>query len=279
MSAAPEAADATVGASVLKSWIAAPPRLIDVRTLGLVALMIAGFPALVALDHAGALPRWMTFLAGVFLMNLSFTAWHEPAHGNFSSSGRVNDAMGVVASIASVYPGYFARRREHLVHHRFQGIPGKDPAYARIQSSAWALPLHLLRANYGSPPLDVPASFVPITAAQRLSDGLSNATVLAILASSIAFGFWPSLLVAWIGPRILVFLLHAYTICFFPHSVPGGGYEVFRVRDGGRWLSLLTVSQNFHGIHHKWPSIPWHRYRRVLRVARREIEDAGVRIV
>jgi fatty acid desaturase len=241
--------------------------------------MVLGFPALVLLDGRAVLPHAATFALGVFLMNLSFTAWHEPAHGNFSSSGALNVAAGFAASLASFYPGYFARRREHLVHHRFQGIPGKDPAYARIQSSAWAFPIQLLRANYGSPPLDVPASFVPLTPAQRASDALSNAIAVGIIVASVAAGFSPSLLAAWVGPRILVFLLHAYTICFFPHSVPGGGYEVYRVREDGRWLSILTVSQNFHGIHHKWPSIPWHRYRAVLRAARADVEGAGIRIL
>jgi beta-carotene hydroxylase len=263
----------------IRAFLARTPGLVDTRTTVLILAMAAGFPALVVLDHAGVLPRAATFLCGVLLMNLSFTAWHEPAHGNFSASAGLNAVAGFLASLASFYPGYFARRREHLVHHKFQGIPGKDPAYARVQATFWTFPLQLVRANYATGPLDVAASFVPITPVQRLFDSISNVAVLGLVAGSIALGFWRSLLAAWILPRIVIFLVHAYTICFFPHSVPGGGYEIYRVREDGRWLSFLTVSQNLHGIHHKWPSIPWHRYRTVLRAARADLERAGIRIL
>ena len=39
-----------------------------------------------------------------------------------------------------------------------------------------------------------------------------------------------------------------------------GGYQLYRTRRPRLWLRLLTVDQSFHGIHHRWPFIPWHRY-------------------
>lgn len=252
--------------------------LVDVRTAALMGAMVLGFPLLIWLHAATVLPAWAAMVLGTAVMNLSFTAWHEPAHGNFSRWSRVNDAAGFVASLASVYPGYFARRREHLLHHRFQGVEGMDPVYRRVQATAWTFPLALLSANFAGSPLRVPATVLPMTPRQRWSDGASNVLALGIAVGAAATGWLPSLFWAWLLPRALVFWLHAYYICFFPHSVSGGGYEVYRVRARRAWLRLLTLDQSLHGVHHRWPYIPWHRYGAVLRGARPEIEAAGIRL-
>jgi beta-carotene hydroxylase len=242
-----------------------PRPFVDGPTAALIGLMAAGFPLTGVLYQHGMLPAWAALLIGSALMNLSFTAWHEPAHQTFSRWRSLNSAAGWLASLLSVYPGYFARRREHLIHHRFEGQEGKDPVFPRIQSSAWTFPLALLRTALLGAPLQVPASVLPITRVQRAADALSNLLALAVVVTAAALGYFQTILWVWLGPRLVIYALHAYYICYFPHSVPGGGYQVLRVRQDHAWLRLLTVNQHLHGIHHRWPWIPWHRYRRVLR--------------
>ena len=252
---------------------------VDGKTLALLLAMGIGFPWIVWQHAAGNLPFWAGFLLASILMNLSFAAWHEPSHGNFSSWETVNHAAGFLASFFSLYPGYFARRREHLIHHRWEGVPGKDPVYARIQTGFLGFPFRLAGLTLKGQPLDVPVHFLPITSGQRFSDGLSTALVAGAVLLSFLFGFWKSLIGLWVLPRIAIFFLHAYYVFFFPHAMDGGGYEVHRVREGGFWLRFITVDQNYHGIHHRWPFIPWHRYREVLDRCPREVEAAGIRLV
>jgi beta-carotene hydroxylase len=238
----------------------ARPPLLDPPTTAVMLVMLVGFPLLVVAHHRGFVAGWVAVVVGTVLMNLSFTAWHEPAHGNFSRSSRVNHVAGWLTSFGSVYPGYFARRREHLIHHKYQGVPGMDPVYARIQATFWTFPLRVLRSNLTGPTTAVPQSFVRLSRGQKAADAVSNGAVLVVLAASGLLGFWPSLLLAWIVPRAVVFWIHAYYVCFFPHSVPGGGYRVYRVRPSA-WLPFATMGQNLHGLHHRYPSIPWHAYR------------------
>jgi beta-carotene hydroxylase len=256
-----------------------PRPLLDWRTGALIAAMAAGLPALVVLHHAGAVAFWPALAAATLLMNLSFTAWHEPAHGSFSRSRRWNDAAGVVASLASVYPAYFARRREHLVHHRWEGVSGKDPVYARIQATPWSFPFRLIAAARVR--LDVPSTFVPETRWQRRADRVSNALALAVVVASLASGWWESVVGLWILPRAIVFWVHAYYVCLLPHSVPGGGFRLYRVRagGGGLLLRLLTLEQTYHGVHHRWPSIPWHAYARVARARGGALAEDGIETV
>lgn len=258
--------------------ILGPQSLVDWPTAVVIATMAAGFPLLIWGHHAGGVPLWAAFPLAVLLMNLSFTAWHEPAHGNFSRKKRLNDVAGWIASAASVYPAYFARRQEHLIHHQWEGIPGRDPVFPRIQTTLWRFPFRLARLALNPPPQPIPPALAR-TPRERAADAASHAVVLGAAAASVAWGFWPSLLWLWIVPRFLIFWVHAFVICFFPHAVAGGGYTVARVREGNRLLRFATVGQNFHGIHHRWPFIPWHRYARVLAACRDAIVAQDIQFV
>jgi beta-carotene hydroxylase len=237
----------------------------DLFSGGVIVLMTVGLPILGLLHYKGMIPSWGTVIVGSILMNLSFTAWHEPSHGNLARSKIVNDIFGWVASFASVYPGYFARRREHLVHHKWQGQEGMDPVYPRIQTNFMNFPIKLLLANVvGKPSVGAPDTFLPLTMAQKWADAISNYLALGVVLVSIFFSFWSTVWWSWILPRIIIFMLHAYYICFFPHNIKEGGYQVFRVRETNWFIRFITVEQNLHGIHHFWPWIPWYRYREIL---------------
>jgi beta-carotene hydroxylase len=233
---------------------------VDILSTAVVVVMTLGFPLIGAAHHFGYSPWWLTLIVGVWLMNLSFTAWHEPAHQTLARSRTVNVVAGWVASFASVYPGYFARRREHLVHHRWEGEDGYDPVYPRIQTDFWGFLPTLAKTALSPPPDSVPAGYLPLTTGQKISDAASNLSAASVVAAAAIWGFLPAVFWAWLAPRLLVYAVHAYYICFFPHHVPAGGYVKYRVGSDSRILAFLTCNQNLHGIHHRWPWIPWHRY-------------------
>jgi beta-carotene hydroxylase len=250
---------------------------LDVPTAAVGGTMVIGIAAVIALHAAGWMPLVVGLLINTFLMNLSFTAWHEACHGNFSKSRAINTAFGVLTSFASIYPGYFARRREHLCHHRFEGDATQDPVYPRIQVSLLAFPLQVLRANHTAEArVPIPASFLPMTSTQRWADRASNLLAFSLLGVGLLTDTFWSVLLLWFVPRATVFLAHAIYICHFPHAIPGGGYEVYRVRPS-RVLALLTLGQNLHGVHHRWPAIPWHRYGAVLASVDPKAEGIEVR--
>ncbi len=255
----------------IRAAVGEPP-LIDISTTAVILVMSAGFPIAGWLYHHGQLPAWATVLIGTFLMNLSFTAWHEPAHQNYSRYRWVNLVAGWLASFASMYPGYFARRREHLIHHRYEGVEGKDPVYPRIQSSFWTFPLTLLREALRGGTIDVPASFLRMTKGQRISDALSNLLALGVVALCVAAGYWQAVVLVWVVPRLIIFLAHAYYVCFFPHNDGGDGFVVARLRTDNPLLQILTMNQHLHGLHHRWPWIPWHKYQQILRSFPEEVE-------
>ena len=234
--------------------------IVDCITGVLILSMVVGLIVTGWSYHHGMLPFWATLVLGTLLMNLSFTAWHESSHQNFSKFKWLNHTAGWIASLASIYPGYFFRRREHLIHHRWAGDNVKDPVYPRVQSTFLSFPKVLVDSNRKFDFQNVPESFNPITRGQRIADFVSNGLVAALIVGSIFSGFWKAVLWAWIVPRFLMFFIHAYFICYLPHAVEQGGYQVNRVRRGGWIQRFFSVEQNMHGIHHVWPWIPWHQY-------------------
>ncbi|NUM88049.1 MAG: fatty acid desaturase [Bdellovibrionales bacterium] len=229
-----------------------------------------GLPLLTVLHARGEIGSFPAILLATLLMNLSFTAWHEAAHGTLWRSARLNALVGILASLLSLYPGWFARRREHLAHHRYEGDPERDPVWARVQTGFWGflprLALLLLRRHDPIPP-----DFLPITRAQRRIDRITVAGALMAMAAMAESGLTESALFVWVLPRAAVFVLHAVWICWLPHAVANPpGFQVYRVRDDGVLGRFFLLGQDLHGIHHRWPEVPWHRYGAMTGAFRRE---------
>lgn len=225
--------------------------------------MVGGQIALTVLVHQGALNPWLAILPATLLMNLSFTIWHECTHRNFSRVAWVNEFVGALGSFFSLGPSYFHRKHEHIIHHRHEGTPKNDPVYERIQTTFWGFAPKLVRlALDRSNPVRF-QELLPLSPWQRMSDGFLLGLTLGFAVLLVRAGYFQAFLAVWIVPRVLVFFLHAYYICFFPHHTAAGGFQLYRVRENAL-LSLLTVHQNLHGVHHMQPTVPWYRYPHLL---------------
>ena len=73
---------------------------------------------------------------------------------------------------------------------------------------------------------------------------------LGVFVASVPLGVFWAVFWAWIVPRLVIYLAHAYYICFFPHSVENGGYRILRIRVDNPLRGGLTFNQLLHGIHH-----------------------------
>lgn len=248
----------------------------DNKTFGIIVFMCLGLLANIVLYELKILPIIPAVILATFFMNLSFTAWHECAHGIFSSSNKFNQIFGWVTSFFSVYPGFYARKREHLLHHKYEGQPDKDPVYPRVQSSAFSFLFKAARTviYHNSQAYED----LPLSRKEKVLDASLYCSVLCVLVAGYLFGFLYNLLLLWIFPRLLIFPIHAYYICYFPHHRGGKGYQVSRIVSTNWLVRFLTVNQSYHGIHHLWPSIPWHQYGSVYKKKKGELVQKGVEV-
>lgn len=235
------------------------PAKIDIPTLGLTfAVYTAQMLLLNKIEQTGWL---LAMLLGIFIMNASFTIWHECAHGNFSNSLYWNNFFGRLASLLTLGNGYFATKAEHLIHHRHQGDPNKDPVVKRVQTSWNHFPANLLKQLFAE---RAETDWLKLTTAELAADRQERiATAAYLFFLIIVFGVKAVILVLII-PKVVVTFLHAFYICFLPHHKGKKDYQIFRIVTENPAACFLTWGQSLHGIHHRWPNIVWHQYRRHL---------------
>jgi beta-carotene hydroxylase len=90
---------------------------------------------------------------------------------------------------------------------------------------------------------------------------LSRLFLFTIVFLGIHYGFIKYILNFWFVPALVVGIALGLFFDYLPH-------RPFRERD--RWknarvypssiLNLLILGQNYHLVHHLWPSIPWYKY-------------------
>jgi len=234
---------------------------------------------------------WWALLA-LPLALTAVTHWgliHEAVHGVLHPDRRVNRLLGHVLSIAFLCP-YNILRFGHLCHHALNGRPSDrpelyDPARRRPGlCRAWYY-YRLFFGLYGGELFCVLLCYVPrqrlrrITrhlaygdnpdslqmpdiAERQLTDPrpllllrLEATAILLLLGGGLAlYGAWFPLLLAALVVRgtLISFLDNA------PHySMPLGdirqGHDL-RLSPVLRWL---VMNGNFHGTHHRHPTLPW----------------------
>jgi beta-carotene hydroxylase len=250
----------------------------DIRTLSLFACYVVVLPTNLVLTCVGVMPLFAAFLLGLGAFNLSFTIWHECVHRTVASSRRICTAVGAITAFFMIYPGYFFQQREHLLHHKYQGDPERDPVYPRTQCKPWAFPFHLIRVTLFNPQPSGPEK--ELTSNERRGDTIAYLLCGTVIVSVAASGFWLPLLAAWLLPRAVMIPVHAFYVCYLPHNGRGESlYEKYRIVLRNPFTRYLTLYHCYHGLHHLWPTVPWHRYKQTFAMREEELRARRVEIL
>ena len=106
---------------------------------------------------------------------------------------------------------------------------------------------------------------------------LSGEGVLLALTGLFAyFAGWIYPLVLWVGPALCALALLAFAFDWLPHH-PHTNRERYRDTNVILFpgLTFVLLSQNYHLIHHLYPTIPFYSYGRVFRKLRPFLEEQG----
>ena len=228
------------------------------------ALAVFALSSWAAIEHR--LPGALTVAANALAIFVMFTVLHDAAHRSISTIGWVNATLGraamVFVSPAMAFPAWSFI---HLEHHRWANDPAHDPDSFASSATGWQTPLRWLfmdgpyvafytRHRKGRPRGEV------------VETSLFMVFTVGLIVTTIFTGtFWLLVLVYLIPERIALFVL-AWWFDWLPHhgltsTQRANRYRATRVRVGMEWLfTPLTLSQNYHLVHHLHPSIPFHRY-------------------
>lgn len=251
---------------------------VDLPTLALLAAMWAGLVANAWV--AAGVEDWTVLrfaahaLVGVLFLNASFTVWHEAAHGTVFRSRAANDVVGVLGAWPAMLP-YFTVRRDHVLHHEHVNDPERDPDYWFLEGSIWSLPLRYLAGARRAVRL-VERAGRP--AWERQADRVLLLGVVGAIVAGAVLVSPLFVLAVWVVPKLVAMWIHAWYVNVLPHR----GLPAERYRDTRIWanplLTPLFLCHNYHGLHHVWQTVPWHRYPRAFRAKRAFLEGRGVPI-
>lgn len=231
-----------------------------------------GLIAMLALVIAVELPGWPLALLplGVMLV-FQFTLLHEVSHLTAFKTRWLNEAVAWVCGLVLLLPPHWFRAF-HFAHHRYTQDPERDPelaspkpetrlAYLRHVSGlpVWWGQIQVLARNAAGGNAD---AFVPKakrSAIQREA-WLMLAAYAVLLAGSLALSsgllIWIWLLPILLGqPFLRLYLLAEHGRC----PLVANMLENSRTTFTNRLVRWLAWNMPYHGEHHSFPAVPFHR--------------------
>jgi fatty acid desaturase len=217
---------------------------------------------------------------------MQFTVLHDGVHR--SVSRRFPWLNAIATSLAGAFLGLVgvgaAFRYAHFKHHRHTNEHGMDPDLWSGIGRRWSLPLQWATADfYYAYVILKDWSTIPLR--ERLQMVLGVAVMVAIFALCASQGYAREALLYWILPSRLAILWLACAFNYLPHHPHDveqrhNPYASTNIRRGGdavlKWVFLY---QNYHLIHHLYPSVPFYRYLKIWRANEAEFVRQGAPIV
>ena len=215
-------------------------------------------------------PSLCCFFINVLALHMAGTVIHDASH-NVAHKNRVANALmghGSALMLGFAFPVF---TRVHMQHHANVNDPENDPDHFVSTGG----PLWLIAARF---------FYHEIFFFKRqlwrkyelLEWFLSRAFVGTIIYLASQYGFLHYIMNFWFVPALVVGLALGLFFDYLPH-------RPFQERD--RWknarvypspiLNLLIMGQNYHLIHHLWPSIPWYKYQGAYYATKPLLDEKG----
>lgn len=242
-------------------------------TVCLLVGCVTTFAASTGLYLAGVLPLGLSICVNAVASYAAFTVGHDASHNALSANRRFNDWCGRLSTVLlSPIPFFRMFRYIHMQHHRFTNEPGKDPDFYCGRGSAWTLPLRwmTLDLHYFTIYLR-PSVFRQRPRSEQREFLLAALFAVAMITGVLAQGWGREFVLLYLLPTRMAIAFLALTFDFlphYPHQARGVDepYLATSNRVGCEWLlTPILFSQNYHLVHHLYPTVPFYRYRAVWR--------------
>lgn len=199
--------------------------------------------------------HWLCFTINTLALHIAGTVIHDACHSSAHRNRVINAMLGHGSALMLVF-AFPVFTRVHLQHHAHVNDPEEDPDhYVSTGGPLWLLPVRFLYHEVFFFKRQLWRKY------ELLEWFLSRLIVVAIFCISIQYHFLGYVLNFWFIPSAVVGFALGIFFDYLPH-------RPHQERD--RWknarvypnpiLNILIMGQNYHLIHHLWPSIPWYNY-------------------
>ena len=245
--------------------------LFFVSTVGYLGVLLASINSVFPLPY-----QLSSIILGVFLY-LQFSVAHDASHRAISTNSRINELIGNVAIMfLAPFANLSVIRRIHMQHHVYAN-GNLDPDHWVHHGSILTVPLrwstlelyyvyYYLRYQQPRPKREIMTVVASLTA------------VITIITALVMAGFAEEVFWLWFVPtRIGVFLVSMVFVFLphYPHDVAQNEdpYAASTIRQGSEWLlTPLLAYQNYHLIHHLYPTAPFYNNIKIWDIKSKEPE-------
>ena len=215
-------------------------------------------------------PHWLCFSVNTLALHCSGTVIHDACHQSAHRNRIVNAMLGHCSALilAFAFPVF---TRVHLQHHGNVNHPQDDPDHYVSTGG----PLFLIAVRF---------LYHEVFFFQRrlwrnyelLEWFISRLIVITIVYISVQYHFLGYILNFWFIPAFLVGITLGLFFDYLPHRpfVERNRWKNARVYPG-KVLNILILGQNYHLIHHLWPSIPWYNYQPAYYLMKPLLDEKG----
>ena len=201
-------------------------------------------------------PGWCCFILNTLVLHLVGTVIHDASHNSAHRNRIVNAVLGHGSALmlGFTFPVF---TRVHLQHHAHVNDPDNDPDH--FVSTCGPLWLIAPRFFYHEIYFFKRRLWRKF---ELLEWFLSRTAVAALVYSAWHYGFLDYLFNYWFSPALVVGIALGLFFDYLPHRPFEERNRWLNARVyPGAVLNLLIMGQNYHLVHHLWPSIPWYKYK------------------
>ena len=229
-----------------------------------------------------SMPLWLGFIINFVAYYFLFSPIHDGAHRSISTNDKLNDFITACAYFPMflINPAGPFARMYHMQHHRHTGKKELDPDIEISSNIRNALgPWFFWGSQYQPYYLKFKDDLPKVT----VQFGKTRFIISTLVGLTIFFNYPIESIFLWLIPFLagLVWMV-AFVFSYLPHHIhqrnpeedPLDPYQSTCNIVGWEWLlSPLMQYQNYHLVHHLYPTVPFYRYVKLWRAGHQKHMD------
>ena len=215
-------------------------------------------------------PHWLCFSINTLALHCSGTVIHDACHQSAHRHRIVNAILGHCSALILVF-AFPVFTRVHLQHHGNVNHPKDDPDhYVSTGGPLWLIAVRFLYHEVFFFQRRLWRNY------ELLEWFISRLIVITIVYISVQYHFLGYILNFWFIPAFVIGITLGFFFDYLPHRpfVERSRWKNARVYPG-KVLNILILGQNYHLIHHLWPSIPWYNYQPAYYLMKPLLDEKG----
>ncbi len=189
-------------------------------------------------------------------LHMEGTVIHDACHNAAHPNKWINQFMGHGSAILLGF-SFPVFTRVHLEHHKYVNHPKNDPDHiVSTFGPIWLIAPRFFYHEYFFFERRLWRKY------ELIQWGIERGIFLCIILAGIKYGFMNTIYNLWFGPALMVGVTLGIFFDYLPHRPfeSRNRWKNARVYPS-RLMNILIMGQNYHLVHHLWPSIPWFEYK------------------